>query len=123
MNTPTASTPAQQRPAVSPPPRDVSTIKSWLPPRAALAFWGHARRIVVLVVGLTILLIGVALLVLPGPGWLIIFGGLGLLATEFAWARWILKQARVRFEILKQAAMSTWKQGPPAVPPPNSEGT
>jgi len=84
--------------------------RSWLPPRAALVFWQHARKIVVLVVGLTVVLTGVALLVLPGPGWLIIFGGLGLLGTEFAWARWILKQAADRFNQLKEAALQTWNQ-------------
>ncbi|MDZ4685694.1 MAG: PGPGW domain-containing protein [Planctomycetaceae bacterium] len=92
-----------------------------LPPRAALIFWGHARKVVVLVVGLTVVLIGVALLILPGPGWLIIFGGLALLATEFAWARWMLKQARSRFEQLKQAAISTWNHGPAATAPPRSD--
>lgn len=86
-------------------------------------FWGHARKVVVLVLGVTIVLIGIALLVLPGPGWLIIFGGLGLLATEFAWARWILRQARVRLELLKRAAIATWNDGPAAVPPPKSEDT
>ena len=44
--------------------------------------------------GFTLLAIGVALLVLPGPGWLIIFAGLGLLSVEFAWARVLL--ARVK---------------------------
>lgn len=52
------------------------------------------RRMVILVMGLTVILIGVALLVLPGPGWVVIFGGLGILATEFAFARRILKKAR-----------------------------
>ncbi|HUQ71357.1 MAG TPA: PGPGW domain-containing protein [Planctomycetaceae bacterium] len=96
-------------------------IKTWLAPGAALIFWQHARKVVVLVVGTTIILIGVALLILPGPGWLIIFGGLALLATEFAWARWMLKHARVRFEQLKQAAISTWNHGPAATAPPRSD--
>jgi hypothetical protein len=123
MNPSPSPTPAQEHPPATPPtiPPFLPAIKSWLPPRAALMFWGHARKVVVLVVGVTIILIGVALLILPGPGWLIIFGGLGLLATEFAWARYILKQARVRFELLKEAAMATWNQGPAAVPPPHSD--
>lgn len=53
-----------------------------------------ARRIVVAVVGSTVILIGVALLVLPGPGWVVIFAGLGILATEFVWARRLLQRAR-----------------------------
>lgn len=44
--------------------------------------------------GSTVILIGVALLVLPGPGWAIIFAGLAILGTEFAFARVVLIKAR-----------------------------
>jgi len=44
--------------------------------------------------GTGVVIIGAVLLPLPGPGWLIIFAGLGILATEFAWAQRLL--ARVR---------------------------
>ncbi len=47
----------------------------------------HARRIVILVVGMTVLLIGVAMIVLPGPALVVIPVGLAILATEYAWAR------------------------------------
>jgi tellurite resistance protein TerC len=47
----------------------------------------HARRIIVLVVGMTVLLFGIALLVLPGPAFVVIPIGLAILATEYAWAR------------------------------------
>lgn len=53
-----------------------------------------ARRLAVLVVGGTIVLIGIALLVFPGPGLLVIFAGLALLATEFIWARRLLSKAK-----------------------------
>lgn len=53
-----------------------------------------ARRIAVLVVGLLLLVAGVLMLVLPGPGVLVTMAGLALLATEFDWARRLL--ARVR---------------------------
>jgi len=47
------------------------------------------KRICRVIGGFTLLGIGVALLVLPGPGWLTIFLGLALLATEYVWAqRW-----------------------------------
>jgi uncharacterized protein (TIGR02611 family) len=55
-----------------------------------------ARRIGVLVVGLALLAAGAVLLVLPGPGLLVILGGLALLATEFAWARRLLVRVRER---------------------------
>jgi tellurite resistance protein TerC len=43
---------------------------------------------------MTVLLIGVALLVLPGPAFIVIPVGLAILATEFAWARHWLKIVR-----------------------------
>lgn len=52
------------------------------------------RRVIVSVVGATVLLIGVALLVLPGPAFIVIPLGLAILATEYAWARRWLKRVR-----------------------------
>jgi uncharacterized protein (TIGR02611 family) len=52
------------------------------------------KRIVVGAVGGVVTVIGVVALVTPGPGWLIIFAGLGILATEFAWAAMILENAK-----------------------------
>src|SRR5438552_18146684 len=52
------------------------------------------RRVIVTVIGATVLLIGVALLVLPGPAFVVIPVGLAILATEYAWARRWLKRAR-----------------------------
>lgn len=52
------------------------------------------RRVIVSVIGATVLLIGVALLVLPGPAFIVIPVGLAILATEYAWARRWLKKAR-----------------------------
>lgn len=53
-----------------------------------------AWRIGVSVLGLAIIALGIVLLPLPGPGWVIIFAGLGLLATEYAWAARLLRTAR-----------------------------
>jgi tellurite resistance protein TerC len=52
------------------------------------------KRVIVFVVGATVLLIGIALLVLPGPAFIVIPVGLAILATEYAWARRWLKRAR-----------------------------
>jgi uncharacterized protein (TIGR02611 family) len=64
-------------------------------------------RVVVTVLGVAIILAGIVLLPLPGPGWLIIFAGLGLLGTEYdrahrlltwvrhqvqGWWRWLARQ-------------------------------
>ena len=47
----------------------------------------YARRIVTAIIGTTVLLIGIILLVIPGPAVVVIPIGLAILATEFAWAR------------------------------------
>jgi tellurite resistance protein TerC len=53
-----------------------------------------ARRIAVGVVGGTVLAIGVALIVLPGPAMVVIPVGLAILGLEFAWARRWLRRIR-----------------------------
>ena len=51
-------------------------------------------RIAVTIVGAAVIAIGIVLLPLPGPGWLIIFAGLGILASEYVWARRLLAFVR-----------------------------
>jgi Putative transmembrane protein (PGPGW) len=53
-----------------------------------------ARRIAVTLVGGTVLLIGIALIVLPGPAFVVIPLGLTILGLEFAWARQWLRRIR-----------------------------
>ena len=53
-----------------------------------------AKRIVVAVIGGTVTLIGIALIVLPGPAFIVIPIGLSILATEFLWAKRWLQKAR-----------------------------
>ncbi len=62
-----------------------------------------AYRTAVAVVGTAVVALGVVLLPLPGPGWLIIFAGLAVLATEFAWAQRLLAFARAQV-----AAWTRW---------------
>ena len=52
------------------------------------------RRIAVGLVGASVLAVGVALLVLPGPAFVVIPAGLAILAVEFAWARRWLERVR-----------------------------
>lgn len=56
-----------------------------------LVTWNQGRRIVMLVFGITILLLGIAMIVLPGPAMILIPLGLAMLAREFIWARRLLK--------------------------------
>jgi tellurite resistance protein TerC len=52
------------------------------------------RRIIVAIIGGTIVLFGIALIFLPGPGSVVIPIGLLVLASEFAWARWLLRRGK-----------------------------
>jgi uncharacterized protein (TIGR02611 family) len=54
----------------------------------------EAKRLVVLVAGVTVVLLGIVMLVLPGPGLLTITIGLAVLASEFVWARSLLKRLK-----------------------------
>lgn len=65
---------------------------------------GAARRTIVFVVGATVVSIGVALLVLPGPGLLVIIAGLGILAREFVWARTLLSKAQAKAKLASDKA-------------------
>jgi len=54
----------------------------------------HARRLIVLVVGATIFMAGLAMVVLPGPAVVVIPLGLAVLGTEFIWARRLLRRVK-----------------------------
>ncbi|WP_054814063.1 TIGR02611 family protein [Nocardia arizonensis] len=59
-----------------------------------------AYRIGVAVAGVAVLVLGVLAIPYPGPGWAIVFAGLGILATEFAWAHRALRWLRDRYRHL-----------------------
>ncbi|MGQ0430011.1 MAG: PGPGW domain-containing protein [Gammaproteobacteria bacterium] len=66
-------------------------LRAWL--RRTITYkW--ARRIVVAVIGGTITMIGIAMVVLPGPAIVVVPLGLGVLGLEFAWARHWLRKLR-----------------------------
>ncbi len=55
-------------------------------------------RAVLGAVGTLVLAVGIIAIPYPGPGWAIVFLGLGILATEFAWAKRVLRFVRVRYD-------------------------
>ena len=63
---------------------------------------GQARRVIVIVIGFTVLLVGVAMVVLPGPAVVVIPVGLAILATEFIWARKLLDTVKVRIQRMRK---------------------
>lgn len=72
-----------------------------------------ARRIAVAVIGGTIALVGVAMIVLPGPAIIVIPLGLGVLGLEFAWARhWLRKLRTTASDVVNRV------RGKPRDPPP-----
>lgn len=54
------------------------------------------RRLVIGVAGFVVVVAGLILVPLPGPGWAIVFAGVALLGTEFSWAERLLQTARRR---------------------------
>lgn len=68
------------------------------------------RRVVVAIAGGVVLVIGIAMIVLPGPAFIMIPAGLAILGLEFAWARVWLKKAK---EKAKSLSASKPKQDPP----------
>jgi uncharacterized protein (TIGR02611 family) len=52
------------------------------------------KRIFIAIAGSTVLLIGIVMIFLPGPSILVIPAGLGILATEFVWAKVLLNKMK-----------------------------
>ena len=61
-------------------------------------------RVAFMVLAFAVLLGGIALIPLPGPGWAIVFVGLGMLALEFKWAENLMEKVLDRLEGAKEAA-------------------
>ncbi|MFF8832969.1 TIGR02611 family protein [Streptomyces sp. NPDC015131] len=59
----------------------------------------------VFVVGLAVVAAGAAMLVLPGPGWVVIFGGMAIWATEFVWAQLVLRWTKRKVTEAAQRAL------------------
>ncbi len=65
---------------------------------ADVARWigANGKRIAVSILGFTLIAVGLVLLVLPGPGILVVLAGLAVLATQYAWARRALDEVKRR---------------------------
>ena len=70
----------------------------------------HARRVAIFIVGCALLLSGIVMLVIPGPGWLVIFAGLSVLAIEFVWARHLLEKLKNKGAQLKRRVFKAGKK-------------
>jgi uncharacterized protein (TIGR02611 family) len=77
----------------------------------------QARRLIIAVVGGTLVLIGIVMIVTPGPGWLVILLGLSVLAAEFVWARRLLRRLKRKGAQIGGAILGKVRTGaPPASP-------
>lgn len=63
----------------------------------------QAKRFMKILLGFTLLALGVLMIFTPAPGWLIILLGLGVLAAEFVWARQLLEHLKVQGVRLREA--------------------
>jgi len=89
---------------------------------AVLATLRTMRQLFILVIGLTVVLIGIAMIVLPGPGVLTIIVGLAILGIEFAWARRWMAKLRSYIPKRKSTAAPTAAPLQPTAPlPPGSD--
>ncbi|MDP9330251.1 MAG: PGPGW domain-containing protein [Actinomycetota bacterium] len=82
-----------------------------VPFKAVVLFLGHnAKRLVITIAGVVLLVLGLAGIVLPFlPGWLLIFAGLAVLSTEYVWAERLLKRAKRAATAAKDRAMARKK--------------
>jgi len=62
------------------------------------ASYKKAKRFAVGLIGFTVLLLGLAMIVLPGPAMIVIPIGLAMLATEFVWAKRLLKKVKEKID-------------------------
>lgn len=69
----------------------------------------QARRILLILVGFTLLALGIIMIFTPGPGTPVILMGLGLLAAEFVWARRIMERIKREAERFKDTVLRQGK--------------
>jgi uncharacterized protein (TIGR02611 family) len=63
------------------------------------------KRIAVTIAGFTVLIVGIAMLALPGPGLVMIIVGLGILSSEYVWAQRLLRKAKEKAEQAKDVVL------------------
>jgi uncharacterized protein (TIGR02611 family) len=89
----------------------------WFPIREVGRFLGrNGKRIAVTIAGFILVIAGLAMLVLPGPGILVVIVGLAILATEYVWAQRALNFAKQKAEQAKNKVLRR-KTPPPEVEP------
>lgn len=100
--------------------RDSASLRSPLADeveRLAIASFRQAKRAAVLIVGSSVLVVGIAMVVLPGPALIVIPAGLSILALQFAWARrWLRRVRRSVAKRRRQLRSAVHRNSRPAAP-------
>src|SRR5262245_64754016 len=105
--------------APAPPLVEVSNGSAYA---AALGALRIARRVAVGVIGSTVVAVGIAMLVLPGPGLVVIPAGLGILGLEFAFARrWLTRLRAHAAEVAAKVSATVASPSQPAAPANDAE--
>jgi uncharacterized protein (TIGR02611 family) len=85
---------------------DLKTDPSSFFAASNMSFWNSkmiarfVKRLVVSIAGMTVLLIGIVMIITPGPATLVILAGLAILAAEYAWAYRSLQALSRRLETM-----------------------
>lgn len=66
----------------------------------------HSKKTAIGIVGAVVVVVGVIMIPAPGPGWLVVFAGLGILSTEFEWADNLLQFAKRHYQSWERWVMS-----------------
>ena len=69
-------------------------LQKWIT-RFGLDTRPRLRRFLIGAIGVSVVLVGVAMIVLPGPAFIMVPLGFAILATEFAWARRVWRRGRI----------------------------
>lgn len=72
--------------------------------------WRQVRKIVVLIVGSVVILVGVVMLITPGPAFVVIPAGIAILSIEFPWAKRLFVKIQVFFYMAIDYIQRHWRQ-------------
>ena len=67
-------------------------------------------RLIILVLGITVVLLGIVLFFIPGPGLLVLIFGLVILSSEFVWARRLLRRVKNKARVATRFAAKRGKK-------------
>lgn len=89
----------------------ITKFTDWL--RKVLHVLPHpVRWVLVVIIGIIFVLAGIVMLILPGPGWLFIFLGFGILSIEFTWAYEVTKNGEQWLERIVHKVKNFFKREP-----------